>query len=214
MCVSSYFECTCVVCMSVLGYDGSSCTPFRWFWSRWSIYSSQDSIPHLFFPQLVTPAILTTSLWTVLSGVEDGHLVCRSAFNFWFRGNLRSVDDEGLTSVYSRGHIHPKQCWWVPHRPRPRSVWPDFSPPSFWQPSPGIHRNAFSKTHDKDFGAPCLLPLMSSKVRSCPTPLSLCLTSWLNKKICIYAYWNGGSDFLLMQTCQCSEANRRKSLEN
>lgn len=69
-------------------------------------------IPYLicFLPQPVTPAILTTSLWTVLSRVEDGHLVCRSAFNFWFRRNLRSVNDEGLTSVYSRGHIHPKQC--------------------------------------------------------------------------------------------------------
>lgn len=66
-------------------------------------------IPYLFsvFSQPVTPTILTTSLWIVLSTVEDGHLVCRSAFNFWFRGDLGSVNDEGLTSVYSRGHIYP-----------------------------------------------------------------------------------------------------------
>lgn len=119
--------------------------------------------------------------------MEDGHLVCRSAFNLWFRGHLESVDDEGLTSVYSRGLIHLEQCWRVPRRPRHGSVWPDFSPPCFWQTSPGRHRNAFSKTHDKDFGAPCLLPLMSSEVRSCHAPLSLCLTSWLNKEMCIYA---------------------------
>lgn len=62
------------------------------------------------FSQPLTPTILTTSLWIVLSTVKDDRQACRSAFNFWCRWDLGSVNDEGRTSLYSRGHIHPKQC--------------------------------------------------------------------------------------------------------
>lgn len=62
--------CVFVVCMSVLGYSGSPCTPFRWFWGRCSTCSSWFHIWSLFFPQPVTPTILTTSLRIVPSTVE------------------------------------------------------------------------------------------------------------------------------------------------
>lgn len=178
------------------------------FLSRFHTYS-------LFFSQSVTP--------NHPHNIPVDCAVHGGGWSFSERDLYLTFGSGGIWGVWmTRGwHLYilediftPKRCWRVPRRPRPRRVWPDFSPPSFWQSSPGIHRNAFSKTHDKDFGAPCLLPLMSSEVRSCPTPLSLCLTSWLNKEICIYEYSRQRSKCLLMQTCWCSGANRWKSLEN
>lgn len=150
---------------------------------KWQhIFFVSDPIhPH---NNLVNGAVLSggASLSKVRSHFQSSsklrlRLMCRSAFNSWFRGNHGRVNDEGLTSVYSRGQIHPE--WWrlVPRRPRHRGVWPAFSPPSLRQTSSGI--NAFS-AHNKDVGAPCLLQLMSSEVRSCSKQLSFCLTSWLN----------------------------------
>lgn len=94
-------------------------------------------------------------------------LMSRSAFNSWFRGNLGRVNDEGLTSVYSRGQIHPERCCLVPPQTLDTEVCGQTSVQPLRQTSSGI--NAFSGTHNKDFSAPCLLQLMSSEVRSCST---------------------------------------------
>lgn len=116
---------------------------------------------HIFLSGFHSYSLLFPNQWPQPSSQHPCGLCCpRWRMVVWCADLHLTFGSGGILGVWmTRGwHLYilediftPKRCWRLPrrHRPKPRSMWPDFSPLCFWQTSPGIHRNAFRQTRDR-----------------------------------------------------------------